>query len=1039
MGLDPSLFKVEKPGSSPSNAQSGGGLNADLFKVESGGGSGSAPVQSLSLDPNLFPAEEKKKTIEEKIAGAIGGGVFADINEKNSDLNFVDRALHPEKYPKLTGPDGEQMSHKLAAERDSDGKWWVFPTIIQDKETGELKELALDEAMDYAKSTGERIGFDDGKMAVEYAKNGLINHDLPSMGELMQYGATKNVEEPLIGPERSPDLEDVNPLSRAFYYKPPAVTIDQIGEMPEAQQISRIEGEKFAEIVRKEENAKWNTMTVREKEAYLKEASAGNMGRAESYGNLTSNTIFKLAADIPKWSGVVARQFDKWLPGVDAKPIESYAAYYYGQKVQEMLDEMFPSNQKYANDVGGQLVQGAASMIPYVFAGSAVASFMRPISVAAGVTSVAEAASVPSAVVVGVMGAAQNSVPEFDKLVKMHRDAHSLDERDFMTKYGEEGMSNQSANDLLKTYNKLKADTGNAEDYAWQGFLANSLTGITEGLPLGYGMNNIAKFLGTGWKTKLVSTLETGTMEGFQESVTEYVANMSAIQAYDFQRRWYDNVAQSGGIGMLMGTVTFGIAGGLHQKIMDPSLDPLKKSILLQAIKENEQMQSELPSNPNEIVPPKATEATEKVRKKRAKKVVETVNNPPATPEEKLQVMAEEKALAEEEKATLGNPDAKPVVELKEDPTPVPEPAMADSDAKTKKPAGYFAQLKGEGEEKIHKNRRKDSNFQINKDGTVDIIEGKEQIIIDSQSYNPLYEAQNIPAKGETTLTVVTKPVIDPKTGEVLKRGELYFGDKKPTKKQAVEQQNARKSTDLSVEEMESLPDFMTDRTVTADAMAELDKIDFNDEESILNGYEKIISIISNKPVSRQEIVQALKTKQKLIGNDQYFTKDYIKKYILYSTKDFSVIPSAEESIVDPKTGKTVVKVNGKWYTEMQEGKRESRIEETDKKKIKRLDATFELQQNEMVQQTKKNFQQLVEKGEITFTDEKGKPCASMGGRNNEFTRGKKWSIVKDLKGMPPHSKGGVDLSFTEAGVMFKNNNGVDIHAKHGLLICKSK
>lgn len=807
-----------------------------------------------------------------------------------------------------------------------------------------------------------------------------------SMAELYQYGSTP--------PQIDPDLEEINPLSRAFYYKPPDIQADQtaVPATPEMQFQLDQKNQAVAEMIRTQENEQWNTLTLEQKDEYLIAAAGGKMGRAESYGNLISGTVFKLAADIPKWSGAISQKFDKWITG-ESKPVEAYSAYYTGMKIQQMLDELYPTNKDYAGDVGGQLIQGAASMIPYVFTGSWVA----------GLTGVAKAA-VPSAVAVGFMGAAQNSVPEYDRLISMHRDAHKLEQRDFLDKWSTEG---KPQGDLQKTYDKLKSDTGTAEDYAWGGFIANSLTGVTEGLSMGWGINNIQKFLGPGWTSKLVSMLESGGVEGFQESLTEYVANMSAIQAYDFQRRWYDNVAASGGIGALMGMVTFGIAGGLARQLDDPNLDPRKKAIILKAIEENQKAAEMVPADPNEIVPPKTSEQseaeiqaqdtkiienqrrlglstnplqeydknvnevltnaknnkttdlkrvqnaetflyseykrinaiknssnrqfsikqlnvalnqleeqlhlvgnyrqaieelettreftwdiknheplgkkeedpkplskTERVRKKIIRHVVETVDSPPRTEAEKAEVLATEAKLAAEEKATLGNPDAKPVIPVKVDPTPVAEEELPEG-SKKQKPHRYFSTHGDQTGLTSHK--RKDSNFVVSKEGEVDIIEGKEKTIISSQAYNPLYESTNLPQSVDDAVNVVTKPVIDPKTGEVLKRGELYFGDVKPTKKKATEDMVNREQAD--------------------------------------------------------------------------------------------------------------------------------------------------------------HIQSLIQSGEITYTDDNGKPCASAGGRMNDFTRGQKWEIVKDLKGYPSHAKGGVDLKITGSKIMFKNHNGLEIHAKQGLLV----
>ena len=69
---------------------------------------------------------------------------------------------------------------------------------------------------------------------------------------------------------------------------------------------------------------------------------------------------------------------------------------------------------------------------------------------------------------------------------------------------------------------------------------------------------------------------------------------------------------------------------------------------------------------------------------------------------------------------------------------------------------------------------------------------------------------------------------------------------------------------------------------------------------------------------------------------------------------------------------------------------------------------------------------------EITYTDEEGNPCAKMGLTNT--VKGADWKIVKDFKGQPKHSNGGVDITISDKGVTMRRG-GKDIKAKHGLLI----
>jgi G:T/U-mismatch repair DNA glycosylase len=74
------------------------------------------------------------------------------------------------------------------------------------------------------------------------------------------------------------------------------------------------------------------------------------------------------------------------------------------------------------------------------------------------------------------------------------------------------------------------------------------------------------------------------------------------------------------------------------------------------------------------------------------------------------------------------------------------------------------------------------------------------------------------------------------------------------------------------------------------------------------------------------------------------------------------------------------------------------------------------------------DIETLKKEGVVTYTDEQGNECAKAG-LTNSSNLGSKWTLVKDLKNMPTHEQGGVDLKF-EGGVLV---NG--IKAENGLLI----
>jgi hypothetical protein len=72
----------------------------------------------------------------------------------------------------------------------------------------------------------------------------------------------------------------------------------------------------------------------------------------------------------------------------------------------------------------------------------------------------------------------------------------------------------------------------------------------------------------------------------------------------------------------------------------------------------------------------------------------------------------------------------------------------------------------------------------------------------------------------------------------------------------------------------------------------------------------------------------------------------------------------------------------------------------------------------------------LLKNGTVKFTDETGTECAKAGMASAKFTAGSKWSLVKDLKNMPTHEQGGVNLTFGDGGFMVGK-----VKAEKGLVI----
>ena len=96
------------------------------------------------------------------------------------------------------------------------------------------------------------------------------------------------------------------------------------------------------------------------------------------------------------------------------------------------------------------------------------------------------------------------------------------------------------------------------------------------------------------------------------------------------------------------------------------------------------------------------------------------------------------------------------------------------------------------------------------------------------------------------------------------------------------------------------------------------------------------------------------------------------------------------------------------------------------------IDSKQEVQEEIIKYLIESNNINSIKKEDITYTDDDGKPCAKIGLTN--AVKGTNWKIVKDFKGQPKHSQGGVDITISDKGVSMRRG-GKDIKAAYGLLI----
>ena len=85
---------------------------------------------------------------------------------------FINRINNPQDYPVIWNEDGSYSTHRMAAEMDDKGNWYVFPTIVQ-MPTGELYQFKdSSQAMDYNLRTGNYLPMKSKEEALSYAEGG---------------------------------------------------------------------------------------------------------------------------------------------------------------------------------------------------------------------------------------------------------------------------------------------------------------------------------------------------------------------------------------------------------------------------------------------------------------------------------------------------------------------------------------------------------------------------------------------------------------------------------------------------------------------------------------------------------------------------------------------------------------------------------------------------------------------------------------------------------------------------------------------------
>ncbi len=95
---------------------------------------------------------------------------LSEILTQNASKNFAQRILEPDKHPSLDFGGGRTGTH-LMSWGETDGRYLVFPTIIDEGKKRGLRKYSPNEAFNSALTTGEFIEFKTPEEADWFSKN----------------------------------------------------------------------------------------------------------------------------------------------------------------------------------------------------------------------------------------------------------------------------------------------------------------------------------------------------------------------------------------------------------------------------------------------------------------------------------------------------------------------------------------------------------------------------------------------------------------------------------------------------------------------------------------------------------------------------------------------------------------------------------------------------------------------------------------------------------------------------------------------------
>lgn len=93
------------------------------------------------------------------------------VLNQNKDLNFIQRILEPNKWPTLDLGEGNYATHQMAWGDDGRGNYFVYPTVVYDQQSKQLRKLGDQDAWKHALDNKEYLRFKSADTADWISKN----------------------------------------------------------------------------------------------------------------------------------------------------------------------------------------------------------------------------------------------------------------------------------------------------------------------------------------------------------------------------------------------------------------------------------------------------------------------------------------------------------------------------------------------------------------------------------------------------------------------------------------------------------------------------------------------------------------------------------------------------------------------------------------------------------------------------------------------------------------------------------------------------